>query len=407
MDGAPLATFDPRPASVYALGGEILSADSPGFPAKLLRAYATRSRPRCMCVAGGVEMYTSRHDDVVSLKRLPGTGSQHAPSCPSYEIPVDASGLGRLLGSAIRRDPWSGDSKLSLGFSLSARHRNLDTTVRQTISETCHRTTQRLSMLGMLHYLWDQAELTHWHPSFRCRRSWAVVRKRVMAAASQMQASRRSLGELLHLPEPFMEERAHAAREQRRKFFATAQAERRLALLVGELKSIYRSRDAWRLAIRHMPELPILLDEGMYRKARARFTHELELWHADDRVRLLAFVAVSVGALGALQATSLSLSCTSSEWIPFSNQAEWSLLTVLLSEQRSFIRSLQYGLAPHADQACVPYAFLTDTAQRSQPLFIDQRSCIDDSGQALSEWTWNWLNEEMPRLPHAMSAREA
>jgi hypothetical protein len=254
-------------------------------------------------------------------------------------------------------------------------------------------------MLGMLHYLWDQAELTHWHPSFGGRRSWAVVRKRVMDAASQMQTSRRSLGELLHLPEPFVEERAHAAREQRRKFFATAEAEQHLALVLGEFKSLHRSRDAWRLAIRHMPELPILLDDGMYRKARTRFTDELELWRADDRVRLLALVAVSVGALGALQATSLSLSCASSEWLPFSDQAEWSLLTALLGEQRSFIRALQYGLAPPAGQARAPYAFLTDTAQHSQPLYIDQRSCPDDPGQEPAAWTWNWLDEDMPRLP--------
>jgi hypothetical protein len=254
-------------------------------------------------------------------------------------------------------------------------------------------------MLGLLHYLWDQAELTHWHPTFSGRRSWAVVRKRVMDAASQMHASRRPLGELLHVPESFVEDHAHAARDRRRRFFATAQAERRLALVVGELKSIYRSRDAWRLAIRHMPELPILLDDGMYRKAQARFTPEPELWHADDRVRLLALVGVSVGALGALQATSLSLSCTSSEWIPFSDQAEWSLLTTLLAEQRSFIRALQYGLAPPAGQACVPYAFLTDTAKRSQPLFIDQGSRTDDSGQEPPAWTWNWLHEDMPDLP--------
>jgi hypothetical protein len=132
---------------------------------------------------------------------------------------------------------------------------------------------------------------------------------------------------------------------------------------------------------------------------RAGAGWNLVIWNADDRVRLLALVGVSVGALGALQATSLSLSCTSSEWIPFSDQAEWSLLTTLLAEQRSFIRALQYGLAPPAGQACVPYAFLTDTAKRSQPLFIDQGSRTDGSGHDPAAWTWNWLNEEMPSLP--------
>lgn len=40
------------------------------------------------------------------LKRVPETGSQHAPACPSFEPEAQQSGLGELLGDAvIEREP--------------------------------------------------------------------------------------------------------------------------------------------------------------------------------------------------------------------------------------------------------------------------------------------------------------
>lgn len=53
-----------------------------------------------MCVDGGVEMYISKHRTFV-IKRMPGTGPQHHPSCESFEDEASHSGRGALLGSAI------------------------------------------------------------------------------------------------------------------------------------------------------------------------------------------------------------------------------------------------------------------------------------------------------------------
>src|SRR5690606_35724902 len=60
----------------------------------------TSERPRCLCVAGGVEMYVARHRQFV-VKRMPGTGNDHHPSCPSFEPAAQQSGLGELVGEAV------------------------------------------------------------------------------------------------------------------------------------------------------------------------------------------------------------------------------------------------------------------------------------------------------------------
>ena len=53
-------------------------------------------------------MYIARAGNRLIVKRMPGTGSHHTPDCGSY-APEDLSGLGCLLGDAVRVDPDTGD----------------------------------------------------------------------------------------------------------------------------------------------------------------------------------------------------------------------------------------------------------------------------------------------------------
>jgi hypothetical protein len=83
-------------------------------------AHAAHQRPRCLCLAEGVEMYVARLGGrATSSSACPDTGSHHAPDCPSYEPPAEFSGLGQVLGSAITEDPATGETTLKLDFPLS------------------------------------------------------------------------------------------------------------------------------------------------------------------------------------------------------------------------------------------------------------------------------------------------
>ncbi len=155
------------PITVYEVGGQRFETGSHGLAEAIAAAHAERQRPRCMCVVEGVPMYVARLGSGFIVKRMPHTGSQHAPRCPSYEPPADFSGLGQVLGSAIREDPATGETTLKLDFALSKIGRRSTVPPTQDSSDSVSTDGTKLSLRGLLHYLWDQAELTRWQPGFR------------------------------------------------------------------------------------------------------------------------------------------------------------------------------------------------------------------------------------------------
>ena len=91
------------PSAVFEIGGRRFEIGSRGF-AGYLSAEAARTSALAACaLVDGVEMRVAprRVSGGYIVKRMPDTGSHHAPDCPSYEPPAEFSGLGQVLGSAI------------------------------------------------------------------------------------------------------------------------------------------------------------------------------------------------------------------------------------------------------------------------------------------------------------------
>ena len=72
------------PVAVYEIAGRRFEVGARGFADAVADAHAAHQRPRCMCLVEGVEMYVARLGDGYIVKRMPDTGSHHAPDCPSY-----------------------------------------------------------------------------------------------------------------------------------------------------------------------------------------------------------------------------------------------------------------------------------------------------------------------------------
>ncbi|WP_370870994.1 DUF1173 family protein [Hydrogenophaga sp.] len=100
---------DTVPPAAYEIAGKRWPKDAPGFSDAIAYAFEHRLRPRCLCPKNsdgqGIEMYVARLGDGYIVKRMPETGSQHAPDCLSYEPTAEFSGLGQLIGSAISENP--------------------------------------------------------------------------------------------------------------------------------------------------------------------------------------------------------------------------------------------------------------------------------------------------------------
>lgn len=334
------------------------------------------------------------------IKRLPETGSHHAPDCPSYEPPAEYSGLGHLLGNAISEDPATGEVRLKLDFALNklAGPAHAPPISATTDSVSSEGTT--LSLRGLLHYLWDQADLTRWQPSFVGKRSWAVVRRHLFQAAEHKTVGPLTLQSRLYVPELFSVDQRDVLNMRRQSQWAKAIAlpgkTKPLMLLVAEVKEIVPARYGYKAVIKHMPDQTLALDEAMYRRLVGRFENELKLWSASDALHLVMIATFHVSPAGTPAIEALSLMTVTAEWIPVQDGYEQQLVKKLVAERRSFVKALRYNLPATAP---IAFAMLTDVSAVPLVMAIESpMGCASSITEA--DWVWR-INSDaaLPQLP--------
>ncbi|MBK8631801.1 MAG: DUF1173 family protein [Sphingomonadales bacterium] len=176
----------------YKFGGDVLASDDPKFLSRVALAHSRRIRPFCMClgVGDGIEVYVARRFEKYHLKRMPNSGPAHAPGCDHYEPHDDLTGLGQLRGQAIIDDEATGETLLKLAFPMSRGPARLAMATANETKPSVKSDGTKLSIRGLLHYLWNEARLTHWHPKMRGKRGWGLVRNELLRAAEQMRRAR-------------------------------------------------------------------------------------------------------------------------------------------------------------------------------------------------------------------------
>jgi hypothetical protein len=399
--------------AIYLFGNTRLSAEDDGFVSALATAHADHLRPKCTCLVEGTEMYVARlagTNDGFIVKRMPNTGSRHAPDCLSYEPPPELSGLGQVLGTAIIEDPVTGETALKLGFPMSKMGGRPTIPAPGSPSDSVACDGTKLSLRGLLHYLWDQADLTRWQPGFSGKRSWGTVRRHLLLAAENKIARGCALRSRLYVPEVFSVEQRDAISTRRIGQWGHAVAApgkpQNLMLLVAEVKEIVPARYGFKAVIKHVPDQAFALDEQLYRRLGRRFETELALWGSAGNVHMIAIATFGVSNAGIPAIAEMSLMPVTPQWLPIEDSFDRQLVDRLVSDGRSFIKGLRYNLPLGHLFAS---ATLTDADGSAPMLFIaprgfDESELIRSSkelaiGSGSACWVWVPGNEAMPLLP--------
>ena len=264
----------------------------------------------------------------------------------------------------------------------------------------------RLSLRGLLHYLWDQAELTRWQPGFAGKRSWGTVRRHLLQAAENKIARGDSLRARLYIPEVFSVEQRDAINARRLAQWSQATAApgkpQQLMLLIGEVKEIVPARYGFKAVVKHVPDQGFALDEQVYRRLGRRFEPQLALWGAAEDIHMVMIATFSVGAAGVPTIVELSLMPVTRQWLPVEDAFEKQLVEKLVGDGRSFIKGLRYNLGTASALAC---ATLTD-CEGSAPLLFVVPAGVEDDGRhlhltdpSIPVWLWHPSSEAMPTLP--------
>jgi hypothetical protein len=259
---------------------------------------------------------------------------------------------------------------------------------------------------GLLHYLWDQAELTRWQAGFAGKRTWGIVRKHLLQVAENKIARGDSLRSRLYIPEVFSVEQRDAINARRIAQWSQAIAApgrpQHLMLLIAEVKEIVPARYGFKAVVKHVPDQAFALDEPLFRRIGRRFESELALWSAAEDIHMVMIATFSAGASGIATIVELSLMPATRQWLPVEDAFEKQLVERLVADGRSFVKGLRYNLGAGSALAS---ATLTDCAG-SAPLLFVASAGVEDDGRCLQlcnpstpVWLWCPSEEAMPPLP--------
>nr|WP_210296811.1 DUF1173 domain-containing protein [Rhizobium sp. BK399] len=386
------------------------SEDHRAFAELLGDAYSRRVRPLCLCRDPGVEMYIADVGEQLVVKRMPLTGGRHDPACPSYELPYDLSGLGPLLGSAIKLDGADGLASLKLDFALTKRAATARAATASLGAKSVKIKGKKLSLRALLHFLWHESGLTEWTANWSGRRHWWQVYHHLVDAAGHMTVRGEALSECLLIPEPFKTEDKLAIEERRsyklRRLFQPSAGSGRLMILVGEVKDFAGARNGRQIVIRHMPGFRLHLEEETWKNVQRRFEPELKLWQSGETSHLMMIATIASGDAGILTVNEIALMSVSEQWLPIESAYERQLVERLARLRTKSVKGLRFDLSRGQ-----PFANATLPEMKPQPvaLYIVPPSA-DEAFEAgikemlvarpdLSAWIWRVADGEMPSLP--------
>jgi hypothetical protein len=393
----------------YSIGGTEYDSNGLTFQAALESAYKSRVRPICLCCEPGLPMYIAHLETAYVIKRMPDSGASHGSGCESYEAPPGLSGRGEVDGQAIEHDD-EGTVNLKLAFSL--RHNNPAEMENESTSKTTAKTSgTRLTLRGLLHYLWDESRLSHWQPELKGKRSWFAVRSALVEAVESKETKSAALKDILYIPEVFDEARRNDIASRRIRslspIMGPGKSGKKLMLVVGEVDRISPATFGFALKIKNLPDFPLVMDADLNKNFEKVFLGTKNLWEYTPDSHLIVIATFVIDDKGIPTVEEMCVMLTSPEWLPVDNKIEQQLIEALVAEKRSFQKQLRYNLPPDKPIAT---AVLTDCENAPLAMYID----VDDlvgrwaSTVAVNEvvknnsiQTWMWVPRDgvQPDLP--------
>lgn len=396
----------------YSIDGKEYNEDDPGLQAALGRVHHTKIRPLCLCMEPGAPMYVSKISGHFQIKRMPESGAEHSADCDSYEPPAELSGLGEVMGHAIKEDIDEGRTMLKLDFALNKLAGRAPPAPSGSEPDSVKADSARLTIRSLLHFLWDASHLTHWNPGMSGKRNWPTVYKYLMRAAQGKFAKGLHLPSTLYIPEPFYVDRKDEIAQRFKAFIASAEQSGRpgqkLFIVIGEIAEVTAARYGKKMVLKRAPDFFFMINDDLNRKLKV-FKDELSLWNAFPEIHLMTIATFSVDRTGVAHIEEMALMVTTEHWIPFTSVDEKNLIESLVGSQRRFVKGLRYNLAASKPLASV---ILNDTQGRHTALYLVPSNASGDYMTALNDLTdrsdlrhVRWIaGDIMPAIPPAAAS---
>lgn len=356
--------------------------------------------PLCKCREPGLPLYIAQRQRLY-LARLPNTGPQHAPQCPSYEPEAALCGFGLYSKQAMRE---SADGQLTIKLATplllrpSASMQRSMSDTRRLNEPTAVR--DALGLTGLLHLLWERSGFNRWQPGMRDRRRYRQWRKFLLESAQGIYLKRQALTSHVYIPEPYVPTRALQIEAQRQRSFAqlskTSGGRPVRILGLGKVRSIVDRPTGTGLRLAHLAnEFVIGLPTAALSHLRTVTAFAwLDAYTIHPQFQIFVLMTLLRSHDCSWRADAIAGLVTAAEFIPLFSIEDALVSRRLIDEGRSFYKPLPYD----GGAAQVPSFILTDTGASSVPMEVVpddpavavlRRSRIDEY-QATQRRFWVW-----------------
>lgn len=341
------------------------------FAQSLLKAtYDRHERPLCPCRPDGIPLQIRFAHGRYHLARMPYGGWRHAPSCSFFEPAQDEQGRTGYAEDAIV-ETEGGATSIRLDVPLAKRSSPDGEVGGDQKQECLGGKRNAISLLALLHYLWEEAGFSRWHPKMQGRRGWPQIRKYIINSARAILVSGHPLHEVLLMPESYRPEKAAKQRADRDAFFGHLQdlgGERRGAIIIAPVAEICEKDGRRHIELEHMRDTWLWTDLDALRRLSLSFPRAVRMVERPSSVHsVIGIFTVWRNGRGYLWVQDAALMPVTDSWIPVDSRYEAMIAHTLVKEGRSFYKPLRYD----ADESeTFPNFMLLDASGEPLPMEI-------------------------------------
>lgn len=314
----------------------------------------------CLCTDPAPRLVIRHRAGVYYLACWPSGGEEHARDCEFHNTTGQWSGRSQYHDGALQE---TDDGSASVALSLPLHVRTSDPAAAGTTSSPrdARAARSRMGLLGLLHYLWERADLTRSTPLDNPRsgrRGWARCSPLVRAATAGVTSAGLPLSWCCYVIPPF--DPAHPDQHDAAfTRFTDRMVERngvvQRGLLLGAVRSWTPTPYGQHCDLRHH-RAPLFFSAALHKRIRrAAASAMTDQRPAGSEQVMLALVSRS--DQGNLSAVGAAVMLTNADFIPADSTHEVVMADALTAAKRTFVKPLRYD----GEAAVLPDFVLTDT----------------------------------------------
>ena len=311
----------------------------------------------CLCTTPPQPLVIRLRGGHYHLAGWPDQGARHDTRCPFFKLAAAPTGQSGYAAGAITET--SDGTHIRLYRPLTVRGGEGARTGAGEGEPAAALSRNTVSLLGLLHWLWEQAGLNRWSHTAEPR-GWPYVSAAVTQAVAGCTVNGQLLDSCLYVPVPFTPDARERANAVLDRFVSALGARhpgsRWRGLILGEVRGISPTPYGEGITLRHA-KIPVFASAPVMDRARRAYRQTLA-GSRPGRSRQIVLLLVDRTARGYLVAVDLCAMLTSRAYIPAESSYEVQMADHLVARGRDFLKPCRYD----DRDAVFPDFILTDVS---------------------------------------------